>query len=238
MVEGILKIDLKGTKVEEPKSFLDRFKQFFTGQAEQEVVTQMQYLQDIYDIFLSEGIKNVSALELNGKEVYSDEENTPDDFGKAVGLALKEEAKEAFHVRIELKDEGEGEVTVNMYSRHAMGDAPLVIEIDTDKNSEDTKTLLENIKTKINDKFGIESGDIDIDEDEPDDTGEEPEEEDEKTTEEEKKEEATIEEEKPKEEVAEDKKEDATPEAGIDEGKDSEEDKKEEPKTEEEKKVE
>jgi len=178
--EGILSIDLKGTtiKTEERKGWLARI---FLGkniEVAQEAVTQMQYLENIYNVFKELGMQNILSLDVNGKTVYMDEENTDNDFGAAVALALDEESKEAYHIEAELDTTGD-EVTniyINMYGQHKDGDIPLVIDCIMEKSFDDMTKLLEDIKAKINEKFGIESGEIDVDEDEEDPAEDDPEE--------------------------------------------------------------
>ena len=168
--EGVLRIDLKGTKIktEARKNWLARI---FLGKEikmEQEAITQMQYLEGIYQVFKEMGYENILSLEMNDKTVYVDEENKDKDFEEAVRKAAEYESKEAYHIEFELDTTGDGEsnIDVNMYGRHSEGDIPLVIRVWYDnKNSEDIKKLLEDIKTKINEKFGIESGEIEVDDD-------------------------------------------------------------------------
>ena len=181
MTEGTLGINLAGTqvRVEEAKTWLGRFFQKLTGGApkvEQEVVTQLQYLQKIYEVFKDSGFKNMLSLEVNGKEVYYDEAYTRDDLNKAMELALKEAPEEIYHVETVLQEidgEEDDTINVNMYSQHEEGKMPLVVSVDLNKKSEEVEAFLEKLKTKINEKFQIDEGDISVDEEEPEETSEE-----------------------------------------------------------------
>lgn len=173
MTEGILEINLQGTqvKVEEAKTWLGRFFQKLGGGApkiEQEVVTQIQYLQKIYEVFKELGFKNIMSLEVNGKNVYYDEAYTRDDLDKAMELALKEAPEEVYHVEFQLQEvDGNEDDTINvdMYSKHKEGELPLVVNVDLSKKPEEVETFLEKVKTKINEKFQIEAGEVSVDED-------------------------------------------------------------------------
>ena len=180
-IEGVLSINLKGTEVktEERKGWLARI---FLGKeitVEQEPVTQMQYLEKIYKIFKSLGYENVLSMNVNGVEVYFDENNTEKDFELAMQSALSTESKEAYHVEISLDTTGDEleNINVNMYGQHKLGEIPLVINVSLPKTSEEINTLLEDIKTKINVEFGIESGEIEVYDEEEDEDDEETDEE-------------------------------------------------------------
>ena len=176
MREGTLSIDLKGTeiKTEERKGWLARLFKGKTIEVAQEAVTQIQYLEGIYNICKELGFNNVLSLDVNGKTVYMDEENKDNDFEEAVKLALTEDAKEAFNIEIELDTTGDEETSIyiNMYGQHKDGDIPLIIDCIMEKSHEDMTKLLEDIKSKVNKKFGIESGEIEVDEDEEEDNDE------------------------------------------------------------------
>ena len=173
MTEGTLEINLQGTQVktQEAKTWLGRFFQKISGGApkvEEEVVTQLQYLEKIYGVFKELGYKNIVSLEVNGKEVYYDESYTKEDMDTAMQLALKEAPEEVYHIEFQLQEiDGKENDTlgVNMYSQHEEGDMPLVVSADLNKTPEEMTTFLENLKTKINEKFQIEAGESYVDED-------------------------------------------------------------------------
>lgn len=172
MTEGTLEINLVGTqvRVEEAKTWLGRFFQKLSGGApkiEQEVVTQLQYIQKMYEVFKELGFKNIVSLEVNGKEVYYDEAYTRDDLDKAMELALKEAPEEVYHTEFQLQEIDGNEddtISVNMYSQHEEGELPLVVSVDLNKKPEEVETFLEKLKTKINEKFQIEAGEVSVDE--------------------------------------------------------------------------
>lgn len=177
MTLGNLSIDLKDTKieVEKPKNWLMKL---FRGEKilQTESVTQLQYLEQIANVLRELGYKNVLSLGINGGVVYGDESYTKDDLDNAIQLALKQETKKIFHIELEMQEiDGEGTMDVNFYSQHAEGEMPLIINVDIPKTPEETRTLLEKIKVKINEKFLVESGEIEVDEDsfEEDETDEE-----------------------------------------------------------------
>ena len=174
--EGVLRIDLKDTEVitEERKGF---FARIFLGKEvtfERENVTQYQYLEKIAEVFKELGYDNVLSVEVNGRTVYYDEENKENDLQEAIQAALEYEEKEAYHISIAFdttKDEEEN-LVVDMYAQHKEGEIPLVVKAYFyETKSEEIKNILESIKSKINDKFGIESGEIEVDEDEVDEEG-------------------------------------------------------------------
>jgi len=175
--EGILKINLKGTeiKTEERKGWLARIFKGKTIEVAQEAVTQMQYLEGIYNACTELGYKNVLSLDVNGVTVYIDEENKDDDFSEAVKLALEEVETEAYHIHIELDTTGDEEanIEIDMYGQHKDGEIPLNVSTIMENTYDDMVVLLEGIKTKINEKFGVESGEIEVDEDEPEEAKEE-----------------------------------------------------------------
>lgn len=172
MTEGTLEINLTGTqvKLQEAKSWLGKLFQKITGvpKVEQEVVTQLQYLEKIYNVFKDLGYKNVLSLEMNGKEVYADDAYTSDDLDNAMQLALKETPEEVYHSELilqEIDGSEEDTINVNMYSQHEEGEMPLVISVSLGKTPEEVETFLEKLKTKINEKFQIEAGEVSVDED-------------------------------------------------------------------------
>ena len=177
MTEGTLKVDLRNTKTETEKSD-SWIKRIFGIQKEieQEVVDQAQALEKLYKVFTDIGYNNVSSLEINGREVYSDPEFTAEDFEKALKLALEEESKKVYHIEIVLNtpQEDDGDyVNINMYSRHEPGEYPLNIFASIEKKDcDELKEFLESVRTKIEEQFEVESVAIDIDED-SDTTGEE-----------------------------------------------------------------
>lgn len=195
MINGTLNIDLKGTKVmEEPKGW---FMKLLTEKTEyeKEAVTQIQYLEKIYNIFSGLGWKNIVSLDLNDETVYEDEEYKENDFEEAINLAYKKIEEKDFKVIVHLEntdDDKEEKITVNFSSKHDVGEFPLVVEVELDKSSSEVETFLTDVKTKINDVFGIESGEIvDVDEDEEDSDEEEDEEDEDSEDETESKEETT-----------------------------------------------
>ena len=193
--EGILRINLQGTKVEteERKGWLARIFRGKEKTVEQEDVTQMQYLEKIYGVFKELGYENILSLEVNGKTVYADKENKENDFQDAIAKALEYESSEAYHIEINLDttgDEGTN-INVSMYGQHKEGELPLVVRaFYEDKKPSEIEELLEKIKDKINEKFGIESGEIECEsEDESEEESEDSEEEGEEDSEEDKEEE-------------------------------------------------
>ena len=172
MTEGTLEINLIGTqvKLQEAKSWLGKLFQKITGvpKVEQEVVSQLQYLERIYSVFKDLGYKNVLSLEVNGKEIYYDDAYTSDDLDNAMQLALKETPEEVYHSELilqEIDGNEEDNINVNMYSQHREGEMPLVISVSLGKTPEEVETFLNKLKVKINEKFEIESGDVYVDED-------------------------------------------------------------------------
>ncbi len=193
--EGILRINLQGTKVEteERRGWLARIFKGKEKTVEQEDVTQMQYLEKIYGVFKELGYENILSLEVNGKTVYADKENKENDFQEAVTKALEYESNEAYHIEINLDTTGDegSNINVSMYGRHKEGELPLVVRaFYEDKKPSEIEELLEKIKDKINEKFGIESGEIECEsEDESEEESEDSEEEGEEDSEEDKEEE-------------------------------------------------
>ena len=168
MNTGTLEIDLQGTKIEteEKKGWLTRI---FSGKektTEVEDVTQLQYLEKIYAVFKELGYENVLSLSVNERIVYEDEENTDKDFETALKAAIECEIKKAYHIEISLDTTSDGEenIFINMFGKHEEGEIPLIIEVEEPKKLSEVKEMLENMKNKINEKFGIESGTIYVDE--------------------------------------------------------------------------
>ena len=185
MAYGELSIDLIGTeiKVDEPKTWLQKIARVFSGEKKisKEVVTQMQYLQKLQEICKELGYKNVLSLDVNGINVYFDEEYNPDDLDKAMELALKEEQSDMYHVELILQgieENDDNQMEINMYSSHGEDELPIVVTVDIEKTIEETRALLEKFKEKVNTKFGIEEGEISVDGEEVEET--EKDEEDEK----------------------------------------------------------
>ena len=181
MTEGVLEINLQGTTVKalEAKSWLGRMFQKLVGvkTVEQEVATQLQYLEKVYEVFRDLVYENLLSFDLNGKNVYYDEAYTDKDFQTAIQLAVKEEQEEAYHVEFTvhgIDGNEENEVEVNMYAQHEEGDMPLVVTARLNQPSAQVEVFLTNVKDKINEKFGIESGDISVDEDYEEESGDEP----------------------------------------------------------------
>ncbi len=187
MKNGTLDIDLKGTetKVETPKNWLAKIgsRLFGKKQYEQEIVTQMQYLQKTYNIFSELGYTNIVSLDLNGETVYEDEEEKDNDFQTAMTLAYAKVQKPDFETSMSLKKDKDT-IDVSFSAKHEEGEYPLSIEVELDKTSEETTKFLEDVRTKINESFGLEVGDISVDENEESEEDEE-DEEDEEVSEEE-----------------------------------------------------
>ena len=180
MTHGELSIDLKDTeiKIDEPKTWLQKIARKFTGEKRvaKEVVTQLQYLQKIYEICRDFGYKNVMSLDVNGNNVYSDDAYTADDLDRAMELALKETPQDIYHSQVVLQGidgNEENQIQINMYSQHGEEELPLTVQVDVEKSVEDTTALLEKFKEKINEKFGIESGEVYVDEESEEDYSEE-----------------------------------------------------------------
>jgi hypothetical protein len=196
MTRGVLRVSLKGSKieVEEPQNFIEKFKAFFLGKGEvvKEDITQYQYLQQICEVFQCVGMQNILALELNGKELYYDEENTPDDLKKAISIALESPEEEGFHARIEMcpsdKDD-DSSIVVNMYSAHDVGEFPLVVDADFGVSVMESKEFLTKVDAKLREKFLVSESEFDLDEDDSDGENSEEEETPEEETSEEGKEE-------------------------------------------------
>jgi len=176
-MEGTLKIDLKGTEVvvEEPKNW---FQKIFVGKKEyeKEAATQFQYLEKIYKIFSDLGWKNIVSLEVNSETVYEDEEYKEDDFREAVEKAYEKVEEKDFDVVIKLENtEGgkEDTLSVDFASKHDVGEYPLEVEVSLEKSSEEVNTFLTGVKEKVNEVFGVESGDIEVGDDDEEDEEEE-----------------------------------------------------------------
>ena|SRR3990167_9015659 len=189
MTEGVLEINLQGTTIKtlEAKSWLGRMFQKLVGvrSVEQEVATQLQYLEKVYEVFRDLGYENLLSLDMNGKNMYYDEAYTDKDLQTAIQLAVKEEQQEAYHVEFILHGidgNEENEVEVNMYAQHEEGDMPLVVTARLNQPSAQVEVFLTKVKDKINEKFGIESGEISVEEDYEEETSEEPAEEEETET--------------------------------------------------------
>lgn len=188
--EGVLRVNLKGTKVEteERKGWLARI---FLGKektVEVEDVTQMQYLEKIYEVFKEMGYENMLSLEINDKTVYADKENKDNDFQDAVTKAMEYESDEAYHIEFNLDTNGDEEtnLNVNMYGQHKEGELPLTVRAYyEDKKASEIRELLEKVRDKINEKFGIESGEIEVEETESEDNEEESDDGDEESSEDE-----------------------------------------------------
>ena len=69
-----------------------------------------------------------------------------------------------------------------MYAQHEEGDMPLVVTARLNQPSAQVEVFLTKVKDKINEKFGIESGEISVEEDYEEETSEEPAEEEETET--------------------------------------------------------
>lgn len=123
----------------------------------------------MYEVFKAVGYENAVSLEVNGSEVYYDEEYTENDLRTAIDLALKENPENIYHVQLVLqKVEGDNEeqIDVNMYSQTEKEEKPLVVNVDLNKDVAGTTTFLETLKQVIDEKFGVESGEITVDEEE------------------------------------------------------------------------
>lgn len=189
MTNGTLDIDLKGTEteVEEPKTWLAKIKSSLFGKKEneQEVVTQLQYLEKTYKVFSEMGYKNLVRLELNDEIVYDDTEHKADDFENAIKLAYGKIQRKDFNVSMTLEDlktDNTDTIDVEFSAKHGKGEYPLSIEVDLARNAVDTEKFLNEVKDKLNEAFGVESGDIEVDEDD-DEEDEDSEEETEEETE-------------------------------------------------------
>ena len=179
MINGTLNIDLKGTEivVDEPNGWFTKLLTKLVGKTEyeQESVTQLQYLEKIYGIFSELGWKNIVSLDLNGETVYDDAEYKEDDFKEAINIAYGKIEEKDFKVMIHLEntdDEKEESITVDFDSKHDVGEFPLNVEAELDKTSLEVETFLTDVKAKINEAFGIESGELNVDDDEESDDDE------------------------------------------------------------------
>jgi len=177
---GCIRVNLKGTRevTEEAKGF---FRRLFVGDKtyEEEAMDKAKFLTSIYGLLSSLRFKNVVSLDLNGETVYEDQENTPDDFEKAIKLALEKHTEGPFKVCLNLDITGdeESDIIVTMDSRHDVGTYPLMIEV---MGVEETNSILEQIRAKIGEFFEVE--DVEV---EPSDEPEEDEPEKEDSAEEE-----------------------------------------------------
>lgn len=180
-MEGNLRVDLKGTEIieKEPKGMLQKIIAKIVGKKklEREVVTQLQCLEGMYNVFKELGQENLVRLEVNGTTVYEDGEHKPTDLYDAIQLALKANQEEVYHVEMVLEPVNGGEddyIEVNMYQEHEEGERPLTVNAYIeDMNSEEMETFLEQVKEKITSKFGVEDIEIDVEEDEEDEESEE-----------------------------------------------------------------
>lgn len=194
-MEGNMRVNLAGTQLieKQPKGMLQTIIAKIVGKKklEREVVTQLQCLEGMYNVFKELGQENLVRLEVNGTTVYEDEEHKSTDLYDAVQLALKANQEEAYHIEmvLEPKDGGEDDyIEVNMYQEHEQNERPLTVNVYIeDMNSEEMETFLEKVKEKIASKFGVEDIEIDVEEDEEDEESEEESEESESDSEEEKK---------------------------------------------------
>ena len=180
-MEGNMKVNLAGTQLieKQPKGMLQTIIAKIIGKKklEKEVVTQLQCLEGMYNVFKELGQENLVRLEVNGTTVYEDEEHKPTDLYDAVQLALKANQEEAYHIEmvLEPKDGGEDDyIEVNMYQEHKEGERPLTIDVYIeDMSSEEMTSFLKQVEEKITLKFGVEDIDIDVEEDEEDEESEE-----------------------------------------------------------------
>lgn len=177
MIEGTLEINLKGTElvVEEPKGWLSKIGSMLFGKKEyeKEIVTQMQYLEKVYSIFTSLGWNNIVSLNLGDEVVYEDKEHKEDDFKEAVNLAYQKIEKKDFEVSIVLENSAGESVDIEFSSKHDIGDYPLTISVELDKSEDEVTASLNEMKEKINGIFGIESGEITVEESNEDSEDEE-----------------------------------------------------------------
>ena len=186
-MEGTMGVNLKGTKIEieEATTWMEKIKEFFSGKEEyeKEDVELMQYIEQIGKVLEGVGMNNVVSLSINDDTVYEDDEHKENDLSEAIGKAMEHlpEEKENYTVVIELESDSEDNedcIVVSMEQKHEVGDLPLTFEVEMDKTSEEVKEFLDNIKTKLEEIFDIESTETEVevdleDEDSDEDSDEE-----------------------------------------------------------------
>lgn len=152
---GNIRVGLKDvkTQVKEAKGFWNKF---LIGDEEwqEEAITHIDYLQRIYKVFENLGYTNILFLDMNSETVYKDKKRTPNDFEKAIKLALKKEIKERYRIAMGLDINGDGKtnVIITMVSKHDVGVYPLIIEVFF-KNK--PQHILRKIASEIDKQFRV-----------------------------------------------------------------------------------